>query len=349
MPISIVVGGQFGSEGKGKVACYLAETQRASAVVRVGGPNSGHTVIDQGGARYVFRQLPTAAVLPGVACVIAAGSYIDPEVLLREVHLVRLDPTRLKIDPNAVLVTDTFKAQEEAQNLRGRLGSTLTGTGAAVSARINRTTEVRFAKDDPRLAPYVADAAELLYRAINRGERVVAEGSQGFGLSVIHSPHFPFVTSRDTTAAGVLSEIGLSPLLVDDIALVIRAFPIRVPGNSGPLSSETSWDAIAARGLFSARFAEMTSVTQRERRVAEFDAEIVRAAIRANSPTKIFLNHVDYADRLAAEGARLTPPAIELTLRIQQQLGRKVDFVGLGPSVCEMFVQAPSSEARKSA
>ena len=346
MPISIVVGGQFGSEGKGKVACYLAETQRACAVVRVGGSNSGHTVVDHGGARYVFRQLPTAAVLPGVACVIAAGSYIDSEVLLREVDLVRLDPTRLKIDPNAVLITDNFKAQEEAQNLRGRVGSTLTGTGAAVSARVNRTTEVRFAKDDPRLAPYVTDTAEFLYRAVNRDERVVAEGSQGFGLSVIHSPHFPFVTSRDTTAAGVLSEIGLSPLLVDDIALVIRAFPIRVPGNSGPLPSETSWEAIAERGKFDVRFSEMTSVTQRERRVAEFDAEIVRAAIRANSPTKIFLNHVDYADRLAAEGARLTPSAVELTLQIQEQLGRKVDYVGLGPSVCEVFAQLSNNNAR---
>ena len=185
MPISIVVGGQFGSEGKGKVACYLAESQRASAVVRVGGPNSGHTVVDKGGTRYVFRQLPTAAVLPGVACVIAAGSYIDTDVLLREVDMVHLDRSRLKVDPKAVLVTEALKSQEEAQNLRGRIGSTLTGTGAAVSARINRAMEVRFAKDEPRLAPYISEAAEFLYRAVSHGERVVAEGSQGFGLSVV--------------------------------------------------------------------------------------------------------------------------------------------------------------------
>ncbi|MBI5254862.1 MAG: adenylosuccinate synthetase [Burkholderiales bacterium] len=347
MPISIVVGGQFGSEGKGKVACYLAETQRASVVVRVGGPNSGHTVVDRDGRRYVFRQLPTSAVLPGVTCVIAAGSYVDPEVLLQEIELVRLVPARLKIDPKAVLITEAFRAQEGAQSLRDRVGSTLTGTGAAVSARINRLSDVRFAKDEPRLKRYIADTAELLHSAVGRGERVVAEGSQGFGLSVIHSPHFPFVTSRDTTAAGVLSEIGLSPLLVDDIALVIRAFPIRVPGNSGPLPLETSWDAIAERGQFDSRFSEMTSVTQRERRVAEFDADIVRAAIRANAPTKIFLNHVDYADRVAAESLRLTPSAVELTLRIQQQLGRKVDYIGLGPSACEMFGPMSRSEVRE--
>lgn len=347
MPISIVVGGQFGSEGKGKVACFLAESQRASAVVRVGGPNSGHTVVDGHGARYVFRQLPTAAVLPKVACVIAAGSYIDPEVLLGEVELISLDPTRLKIDPKAVLVTEAFKSQEQAQNLRARVGSTLTGTGAAVSSRINRTTEVRFAKDEPRLAPYISDTAEFLYRAVVRGERVVAEGSQGFGLSVLHSPHFPFVTSRDTTASGVLSEIGLSPLLVDEVALVIRAFPIRVPGNSGPLAFETSWDAIADGGRFDARFSELTSVTQRERRVADFDDEIVRMAIRANSPTMVFLNHVDYADRAAAEAGSLTPKALALALRIQEQLDRKIDYVGLGPNICEPLASAWSDESRK--
>jgi adenylosuccinate synthase len=92
MPVSVVVGGQFGSEGKGKVALELARLRSAVAAVRVGGPNSGHTAIDVTGKTHVFRHLPTAALLPDVTCVIGAGSYVDPEVLLGEIARTNLPP-----------------------------------------------------------------------------------------------------------------------------------------------------------------------------------------------------------------------------------------------------------------
>ena len=90
MPVSVVIGGQFGSEGKGKVSAWLARSTNAAAAVRVGGPNSGHTVVDGTGVSRVFRHLPTAAVLPDVLCVIAPGSYLDIEVLLREVSSTKM-------------------------------------------------------------------------------------------------------------------------------------------------------------------------------------------------------------------------------------------------------------------
>lgn len=337
MPISIVVGGQFGSEGKGKVACFLAEQRSAFAAVRVGGPNSGHTVVDKDGQRRIFRQLPTPAVLSDVICVISAGSYVDLDVLASEVRQVGLQPHRLRIDPKAVIIDASLKEKERLESLRERVGSTLTGTGAAVSSRINRLGSTRFARDEPALAEYLEDTSEFLYNALSSGERVIAEGSQGFGLSVIHSPHFPFVTSRDTTAAGVLSEIGLSPLLVDDIALVLRAFPIRVPGNSGPLPQETTWDFIAQAGGFTEPFSEFTSVTKKQRRVAQFDSAIVRSAIQANSPTHLFLNHVDYIDSAAAKSAHLTPRARSFVEGVEKSLGMRIDFVGLGASSCLPF------------
>ena len=76
MPVTVVVGGQFGSEGKGKVAHFFAQQQHASVAVRVGGSNSGHTVLDSSGTPIIFQQLPTAAILPKIQCVISAGSYI---------------------------------------------------------------------------------------------------------------------------------------------------------------------------------------------------------------------------------------------------------------------------------
>lgn len=334
MPMSIVVGGQFGSEGKGKVAHYLAQERKARAVVRVGGPNSGHTVLDHAGRARIFRQLPTAAVLGNVVCVISAGSYIDVDVLRAEISQSGLSPKLVKIDPRAVIITAECKEQERCSKLRSRVGSTLTGTGAAVAMRVTRSESLRFAKDEPELAEMIDETAESLDRWIQEGDRVVAEGSQGFGLSVLHGPCFPYATSRDTTAAGVLSEVGLSPMVVDEVALVIRAFPIRVPGNSGPLPNETSWDAIASEGGFETVFSELTSVTRSRRRVARFDPGIVRSAIRANAPSAIFLNHVDYIDSRAAKTGLPTGRVDEFVQLIDTSIGGGVSHIGLGPSIC---------------
>lgn len=142
MPVTVVVGGQFGSEGKGKVAYEIARRTNAAAAVRVGGPNSGHTVVGHDGHKVVFRQLPTAALLPGVICVLPAGSYIDKEVLFRERQMTGLGPDRLLIDPNAVVISDLERGEEEARLLGQKIGSTLTGTGAAVSRRVNRLGDV---------------------------------------------------------------------------------------------------------------------------------------------------------------------------------------------------------------
>ena len=332
MPISIVVGGQFGSEGKGKVACFLARNRNACAVVRVGGPNSGHTVVDSQGRRRIFRQLPTAAVLNTGVCVISAGSYIDPKVLASEIKSCGLTPKRLKIDPKAVVITSYAKAREHTMELRSRVGSTLTGTGAAVSQRVNREGSTTFVASLREFAPFIADAAELLSKILDRGDRIVAEGSQGFGLSAIHTPYFPYATSRDTSAAGVLSEIGLSPLLVDEVAMVIRSYPIRVPGNSGPLPKEITWNEVTRRSGSSEPLEEFTSVTQARRRVGEFDADIVKRAIRTNAPTAIFLNHVDYIDISCRDQQHLTPRALNFVRDTEVLIDCEIPFVGLGPA-----------------
>jgi adenylosuccinate synthase len=329
-----VVGGQFGSEGKGKVAHYVARQDRARAVVRVGGPNSGHTVYSDDGTKYIFQHLPTAAILPEVLCVLAAGSYIDVARLLFEIDLCKLDPTRLKIDPNAVVVTDQDRVDEHLVGLRTGIGSTLTGTGAAVLNRISRTRSITFAKDVVELHPFLSDTRELLGIMLDRGDRVVIEGTQGYGLSVLHTPYYPYATSRDTTAAGFLSEVGLSPMDVDDVVLVIRAFPIRVPGNSGPLPRESTWDAVTRASGSSVQLEELTSVTRSVRRVAMFDPAIVLGAIQSNRPTCIFLNHVDYFDRSPSSRDKLSPLMHTSVRVIEELINREIDFVGTSESVC---------------
>ena len=216
-------------------------------------------------------------------------------MLLQEIAVAKLDCTRLSIDEEAVIITPECKAVEKASGLISAIGSTGSGTGAAVAARIQRTG-VTFAKDIPALRPFIADVAGILRHSLNKKERIVIEGTQGFGLSPLHSRMFPKVTSRDTTAGAFVAEVGLSPLDVDDIALVLRAFPIRVAGDSGPLAHEISWEDITREGGHSSPIHEYTTVTKKLRRVGRFDPEIVKRAIAINQPTKIFLNHVDYVN-----------------------------------------------------
>src|SRR4051812_8049208 len=105
MAISVVIGAQYGSEGKGKVAHQIARDAAARAAVRVGGSNSGHTAFDRDGGRHVLRQLPTAALIPDVLCVIPPGAYVDAEVLVAEIRALGLAPDRVIVDPKATLIT----------------------------------------------------------------------------------------------------------------------------------------------------------------------------------------------------------------------------------------------------
>ena len=331
MPVSVVVGGQFGSEGKGKVAHWLAKDMGATFAVRVGGSNSGHTVVDNSGKVFAFRHLPTASILSGVTSVIGPGSYINPDVLLSEIAAIGLPQDRLVIDPNAVLITEENRRQERDSGLVGAIGSTGSGTGAAVISRVQRGSDVSFVRDDPRILPYVRPTQGLLRAALNGNKRVVVEGTQGFGLSLLHSDCYPKVTSRDTTAAAFISEAGLSPLDVDDIVMVIRAFPIRVAGDSGPLPNETSWEEVMHLSGSKVRLEERTTVTQRVRRVAHFDLEVVRSAIGVNAPTRIALNHVDYVDAECTERRTLSQKAREFVSQTQSELRANIDLIGTGP------------------
>jgi adenylosuccinate synthase len=332
MPISIVVGGQYGSEGKGKVAHLLARDQSVRIAVRVGGCNSGHTSLSGPAGRMVLRQLPTAALEPDVICVLAAGSYIDPVILLEEIKQVHLPLDRLWIDPNAMIIKAEDRDVERSSGLTTRIGSTGSGTGAAVMRRIQRRSTGDLVAASAELASCIRPTRPLLVDALSSSQRVLIEGTQGFGLSILHTPHFPNATARDTTAAGALSEVGLSPLDVDEVVLVLRAFPIRVAGDSGPFGEEEiDWETVRREGGHSHDLTEYTSVTRKVRRVARFDAAIVRAAIAANNPSRIVLNHVDHVDAGARHG--LTNKAQAFVARVSSGIERPIDMIGLSPDV----------------
>ncbi|SDL66808.1 adenylosuccinate synthase [Geoalkalibacter ferrihydriticus] len=331
MPVTVIVGGQFGGEGKGKVAHYLAREMGAKVAVRVGGSNSGHTVITPDGNPLILRQLPTPSILPDVHCVLGAGSYIDIDILFDEIAKTGLSDDRLHIDPNAVIVTDNDKRAEENSCLRKSIGSTLSGTGAALARRISRDGSTRLAKDDERLKSYVAPVVLYMRDLLSKGKRIIIEGTQGFGLSVLHSQYYPYATSRDTSAAAFVSEAGLSPLDVDDVVLVIRTYPIRVGGNSGPLKNEVDWNVVSLSSGSGKSLLELTSVTKTKRRVAIFDPKIVINAIECNNPSRIVMNHLDYiCSNIKKDCFEIK--ASEFIKSVEFNIRKKIDYVGTSNS-----------------
>ena len=345
MPVSIVVGGQFGSEGKGKVALEIA--RRATdpvVVVRVGGPNSGHTAYTRTGRKYILRQLPAGCIDRDVEVILPAGSYIDVDVLRSEMKELDYPPEHIRISHHARLITDQHKQWEAAAKLADSIGSTGSGVGAAVMASVARgaenvTLQSFEAADHPSLERFICDTSDHLRRRLAEGYRIVVEGTQGFGLSLLEGGYWPKATSRSTTAAGALAETGLSPFDVDDVTMVIRSFPIRVDGNSGPLIGETTWEHIAREAGTNADLREYTTVTKRLRRVGYFDPVLVQRALVVNRPTRLVLNHLDHiGDRQDLDD---TESRLSLFLnRVETGIGRKIDWFGFsGLDVIERETQ----------
>lgn len=339
MPVTVVVGGQFGGEGKGKVTAHLCRKYVFDIAVRCGGPNSGHTVtIDS--KQIVLRQIPAGVVNPHTRLLLAPGCLIDVDVLLGEIELFSLTPERLGIDQHAVIVDKEHGEEEKRSGFGKRIGSTCTGTGIAVARRILRAGDVKLAKDMPELRPYLANVSSEVMASHLDGERVVIEGTQGFGLSVYHSPYYPYATSRDTTASSFLSEVGTSPLVVSDIVMVIRTFPIRVGGNSGPLPNEIGWEILRRESGYPYEIQEYTTVTKRLRRVARFDLDIVKEAANVNMPTYIALmglDYLDYRNKNVEDFHELTQHTNEFILWLERELGRGIALVGTGPTDHEII------------
>jgi len=249
MSLWVVIGGQYGAEGKGKISAFITQQEQIDICIRCGGPNSGHSFVNNRGNRVLLRQLPTGYIRPCTRILIPAGALVDLEVLKYELDSLRIDPRRVGVDRNAMIIEEGDKHREQGLRLRERLSSTLCGVGSAVARRVLREEDVRTAGMAARqvqwLQPLITNVSEETNAALDQGKKVLVEGTQGFGLSLYHSDSYPKATSRDTTAAAFLSEVGLSPMLVTELVLVFRTFPIRVAGEqAGPLNDEITWEIL---------------------------------------------------------------------------------------------------------
>lgn len=349
--LAVVVGGQFGSEGKGAVTARLVEDSLEAKWevlnIRVGGPNAGHTVIDRNGRAWPLRQVPVGAVFPGVQLYIGPGSEIDPTVLLSEVDELILAghelAGRLFVSAEATVLHKEYQIIESNRGMMGWIGSTGKGIGAARSARIMRTAE--------RVADSPDVIAELERRGLVLWDRqyipepetisrrsVIIEGTQGYGLG-LHAGHYPYCTSGDCRAIDFMAQAGVSPWdsMFEDVAVwvVARPHPIRVAGNSGPLMGETTWEYLGLRP-------EYTTVTKKVRRVGEWDPILVSDAVQANggAPTvRLALTMMDHVfPELYGKGAdfvanqRLADQVTAYVEEIEKQVGAQVSMITTGPN-----------------
>jgi adenylosuccinate synthase len=332
MPTTIVVGGQYGSEGKGKVTALLASQSNSPYIVRCGGPNSGHTVTI-GGENVVLRQVPSCMDPQKATFCVSAGCAVDEGILLRELDMLKIKKEQIIVDPRAVIVTEQDR---EAECLElNEIASTCSGTGAALVRRMSRRADVGLAIDSSLLRARcrIETVAKLIHDVTDRGGDVIIEGTQGFALSLLHGPEYPFVTARDTTAAGFAMEVGLSPRAVDNIVMVVRTFPIRVGGNSGPFAGELSWDEVRVTSGAPEVIREYTSVTKRLRRVARFDINAVKLACDYNRPTSLAVmgfDRIDYANTGVRKLDDLTASARRFIEDIELATGVPLAFAGTG-------------------
>ncbi|MHB8566595.1 MAG: adenylosuccinate synthetase [Nitrososphaerales archaeon] len=319
----VIVGGAFGDEGKGKIISYIALKDNPTIAVRGGvGPNAGHTVVSQG-KTLKLRMLPSAVVNQSTKLMLGAGVLIDIEVLLREIRETQ-SASRTKVDRNCGIIEKRHIDEDKAGHLKEKIGTTGTGTGPANADRVLRRGRV--ASSEPLLSEYIEDVSLQVNRALDRGEFVLVEGTQGTLLSLYHGS-YPFVTSKDVSASGICSDIGIGPKRVDDVLLVFKAYLTRV--GSGPLEGELTSEETLKRG-----WEEYGSVTGRLRRAAPFNYEQARRTVMLNSATQLAITKLDavFPETAKAKSfSELTGRAKEYLSRIESELQVPIVYIGTGP------------------
>jgi adenylosuccinate synthase len=257
-----------------------------------GGPNAAHKVYLASGEIFTHFSLPSGTQAGQARLALGPGAVVYPPELLSEIARCDVTSDRLSIDPHVMIIEDSDNAEEA--ELVGSIGSTASGTGVATARRLLRGENVRLARDVPELHPYIRPTHEILEQAYASRSRIMREGTQGSGLSLHHGP-YPYVTSRDTNVAGCLAESGIAPARVRKVVMIVRSYPIRVGGNSGPLTTELTWDEIERRsGLTGLAEKERTSKTNRLRRVGEPEWDLLRRAALHNAalqPDYCYLDH----------------------------------------------------------
>ncbi len=335
MSTLVVVGIQWGDEGKGKLVDFLSH--KAHMIVRFqGGNNAGHTIVIDGN-KYILHLIPSGILNKGKKCIIGNGVVIDPAVLLLEIN--NLKKRGVNIDENlfisktAHLIMPYHIAIEKEYEKSKNIGTTGRGIGPAYTDKISRNgirvidlfyPEILLSKINSNLftinfllknlykaeplnaediyklylnyakeiSAYVTDTDIMINEAIESNEDILFEGAQGTLLDIDHGT-YPFVTSSNTITGGVCTGAGVSPLKINKILGVAKAYTTRV--GEGPFPTEIK-DSIGE--CIRQRGGEYGSTTGRPRRCGWLDMVALKYAVRVNGLTGLAITKLDVLDGL---------------------------------------------------
>jgi adenylosuccinate synthase len=232
---------------------------------------------------------------------------------------------RIGVDAySGVILPEHIEREKKDEFLMKKVGSTGSGVGAATVDRTLRM--LKLAKEFDELKPYTTNVYEEVQGAIDKDEDLIVEGTQGLYLSLYHGT-YPFVTSRDVSASGVCSEVGIGPKSVKDVIIVFKSYVTRVGG--GPLDGELSEEEAQKRGWM-----EIATVTGRKRRAAPFNFDLAKKAVKMNSATQIALTKLDTVFpecKGLTSDKKLSPAAREFIDEIESKLQVPVTIIGTGP------------------
>ncbi len=331
MPNVVVVGAQWGDEGKGKVVDLLAPHVQVVARYQ-GGPNAGHTVVT-GGRRFILQSVPSGILHPTVRCVIGCGVVVDPAALLEELEGLAAAGValgRLYLSRNAHVILPYHRALDQAAD-QGRIGTTGKGVGPAYADKAARLgIRVGDLADEALLREKLEanlrvknhllrglyghpgfGVEELLGTCLGYAERLapyvadttlllhqwLAAGEsilfEGAQGTMLDIDHgtYPYITASSATAGGAATGTGVPPTRIHGVLGVTKAYATRVGG--GPFPTEVTGEL---GDLIRARGREFGSVTGRPRRCGWFDAPLLRHAVRVNGLDAIAMTKLDVLD-----------------------------------------------------
>jgi adenylosuccinate synthase len=328
MPCTVIAGGFWGDEGKGKVLSYLALKDKLDLCVRTGSVNAAHTIWYQG-KRYALHMVPGGFVNEKCRLLIAAGANVHVPQFLKEVEETNVK-NRIGVDNQASIIEEKHSTRDRTSaHLKG-LGTTGWGVGPAIEERVCRTAKL--ARDIPELEPYNTDVSMETNQAIDKGRTVLLEGTQGVMLSLFHGT-YPYVTGRDTSASAICSEAGVGPTRINEVMVVLKSFMTRV--GTGPLPGEVSKEEAVKRGWF-----ETAAGTGRDRRSAAFNFELAKKAVMINGATQVALTKLDclYPEcKGAKDYEELSKEAKHFTNEIEKQTATPVTLIGSGPEALDII------------
>lgn len=343
---NVIIGGQAGSESKGKLSAWICDHYQVDALFMASSPNAGHTVVTNTGEKKVTYHLPAGALVCNAPIYLGPTSLINIVKFRDEIRSTGIDPKRINIDPRVSIITPDCITGEVCGKFSD-IGSTLQGVGMARINKIKRDNSALLVDSmDLSKCPvlsqiHVVDVTSQINWMLAGNETVLCEMTQGFDLCLEHGIHPQYCTSKMISPQMALAEAGVPVKYLGDVHGVIRPYPIRVnnrTGTSGPYAEakEISWDIVASECEYPGldKLMEITTTTKLPRRVFRFSWKRYEEFLMVCDPTSIclqFVNYIKWIDYKKTEWRDISG-ATRSFIESLEKKGCPVEFVGTGPA-----------------